>query len=110
MRYRNIQDGEWVMPRMKNHFMKCCDCGLVHRIDFKVIKHARGAIVGVVDLDACYPAPQKYLTFPDRELGNFTTGRFAWLAENARLFEKPIPWKGRQGFFNVEIPDQLLAA
>lgn len=22
--------------------MKCCDCGLVHRLDFKVIKHARG--------------------------------------------------------------------
>lgn len=42
MRYRQVQDGEWVKPRMRNYYMKCCDCGLVHKMDFKVIAHARG--------------------------------------------------------------------
>jgi hypothetical protein len=42
MRYHIVSDGEWVKPRMKKHYMRCCDCGLVHVLDFKVIKHGRG--------------------------------------------------------------------
>jgi len=34
--------GEWVKPVMKGYRMACCDCGLVHVIDFKVIKNGRG--------------------------------------------------------------------
>ena len=30
--------GEWVTPVRTGYLMKCCDCGLVHRIDFRVIK------------------------------------------------------------------------
>jgi hypothetical protein len=29
---------EWLMPEMKGYKMACCDCGLVHDIDFKVIR------------------------------------------------------------------------
>lgn len=42
MRFLQQFDGEWVKPVMKNYRMKCCDCGLVHRIDFKVIRWGRG--------------------------------------------------------------------
>lgn len=42
MRYRQVQDGEWVKPRMRKYYMQCCDCGLVHKIDFKVFHHGRG--------------------------------------------------------------------
>ncbi len=45
MRYRTQFDGQWVKPRMKNYYMKCCDCGLVHRINFAVHKQGRGHIV-----------------------------------------------------------------
>ena len=34
--YRRIADGEWVTPRRRNHRLRCCDCGLVHRVDFRV--------------------------------------------------------------------------
>lgn len=42
MRYRQVYSGEWVHPVRKGYLMKCCDCGLVHRIDFKLIKYGRG--------------------------------------------------------------------
>ena len=43
MRYKKQYDGEWVTPRRKNYYAKCCDCGLVHKIDFRLIgnKHKR---------------------------------------------------------------------
>jgi hypothetical protein len=39
MRYQQVQDGEWVKPRMRAYFMKCCDCGLVHKMNFKIVRH-----------------------------------------------------------------------
>lgn len=38
MRYYKQKDNEWVEPRMKNYYLKCCDCGLVHRMDFRIVK------------------------------------------------------------------------
>jgi len=35
-KYRKHEEGEWVRPIRKNWQMCCCDCGLVHTIDFKV--------------------------------------------------------------------------
>jgi hypothetical protein len=26
---------EWVMPKMEKYLMKCCDCGLVHEVQFR---------------------------------------------------------------------------
>lgn len=31
----------WLKPVMKNYKMGCCDCGLVHNIDFKIIKEGK---------------------------------------------------------------------
>lgn len=42
MRYKPAKDGEWIRPVMKGYRMACCDCGLVHVLDFKVIKWAAG--------------------------------------------------------------------
>lgn len=39
MKYTQIYDGEWVEPKpQKVHKMVCCDCGLVHTINFRVVK------------------------------------------------------------------------
>ena len=37
MRYKKTEDGEWVQPRTKNYYIKCCDCGLVHKINFRLV-------------------------------------------------------------------------
>lgn len=48
-KYPNIQDGERVIPHMKGYRMACCDCGLVHRLDFEVFeitgRSATGAFI-----------------------------------------------------------------
>ena len=40
--FKQMQDDEWHAPRRKNYGLQCCDCGLVHRVDFKLIKYGRG--------------------------------------------------------------------
>lgn len=42
MKYKVHQDGDLVQPKMKGYKMRCCDCGLVHVLDFSVIKHGKG--------------------------------------------------------------------
>jgi hypothetical protein len=39
MRYPQIHDGETVYPARRGYKMQCCDCGLVHRIDFWLEPH-----------------------------------------------------------------------
>ena len=45
MRYAKVADGTWVQPRMDRYYMKCCDCGLVHRMQFRVVFHGKVPIV-----------------------------------------------------------------
>lgn len=30
---------EWISPKMRGYLMKCCDCGLVHEIDFRIVRY-----------------------------------------------------------------------
>lgn len=34
--YPQIQDNEWIQPRRRGWLMKCCGCGLVHRLRFRL--------------------------------------------------------------------------
>ena len=33
---------DWVCPKPDQYFMKCCDCNLVHEMQFKVVKYSEG--------------------------------------------------------------------
>jgi hypothetical protein len=35
--YDVISYGEWTKPRMKDFRERCCDCGLIHRLDFRSV-------------------------------------------------------------------------
>lgn len=39
--YRQVHDGEWVQPVRRGYRMMCCDCSLVHVLNFRV---RRGSI------------------------------------------------------------------
>jgi hypothetical protein len=62
-----------------------------------------GALIATANVDLCgcteflKPDPTEAL------LGDFSADRYAWRLSNPRRLEKPIPYKGHQGFFNVPI-------
>ncbi len=35
------EDG-WVRPVMKGYKVQCCNCGVIHSVDFKIIRWGRG--------------------------------------------------------------------
>ncbi len=37
-----IASGEWVTPSRRQYRMICCDCGLVHRYQFRLVRHSSG--------------------------------------------------------------------
>lgn len=39
---KKVGPGEWQQPVMKNYFMQCCDCGLIHRMNFRVVINKQG--------------------------------------------------------------------
>lgn len=41
----------WVEPIMKGYRMQCCDCGLVHEMQFKVVEQ-----IGKAAADGSWPA------------------------------------------------------
>lgn len=68
----------------------------------------RGAIIGVVNIVDCVSTEKVIWApaeFDDRLCGDFSEGRFAWRRSEFRLLPEPIPYKGRQGMFDV--PDDL---
>ena len=44
-RYKTPTAGEWVQPVRRGYKLGCCDCGLVHTVNFRVVKWGRGTKV-----------------------------------------------------------------
>lgn len=77
-----------------------------------------GAIIGMVNVTNCRPTDcifDKELDgesdwtkerADDYECGDFTSGRYAFEKDKFAVFDRPIPFRGMQRFFNV--PDELL--
>lgn len=42
MKYEQVEPGQWVSPIRKGYKMACCSCGLVHRMDFRIVKRGKG--------------------------------------------------------------------
>ena len=42
MVYHKPKTGEWVAPIPKGYKFRCCDCGLVHQMDFRVVEIGKG--------------------------------------------------------------------
>lgn len=36
--YYHVSDGEWITVPMRGYKEQCCDCGLVHKLNFKISK------------------------------------------------------------------------
>jgi hypothetical protein len=38
MRYERPDAGEWIQPIRAGYKLACCDCGLVHKVDFRIFR------------------------------------------------------------------------
>jgi len=61
-----------------------------------------GAVLGTVEIVDCVPVEALIGTLSERErvLGDYTPGRFAWVLKNPVMFDRPIPARGFQGWWN----------
>jgi hypothetical protein len=80
-----------------------------------------GAIVATCNLIGCLTSEEIFRcraaqvlkvhgTFPhswtEEMMGNLSDGRYGWILADIKPLAAPVPFKGKQGFFNV--PDHLL--
>lgn len=35
-KFKRAKENKWEQPIMNGYLMKCCDCGLVHEVDFRI--------------------------------------------------------------------------
>jgi|SRR3990170_7523077 len=68
-----------------------------------------GALIAQCELADCLPTEHVHVDADERAQGNFTRGRYAWSPMNMRPLDRPIPWRGQMGLFNVDILDLALA-
>jgi hypothetical protein len=64
----------------------------------------RGSLLAVVNLIDCVPVEQfaadiKY--WREHAHGDFRPGRWAWVTEFVKRLDLPIPYRGRQGLFEI---------
>lgn len=41
-KYPEAEEGEWITPQRRNWKLACCDCGLVHTLNFRLVKTLNG--------------------------------------------------------------------
>ena len=60
-----------------------------------------GAIVAIAEIVQCHRAEdiRDYLSREELEVGDFSSGRFAWELRNVRPIVPPIPARGYQGLW-----------
>jgi len=51
MKFETMVDGEWCRIPRRTVFIRCCDCGLVHRLVFRVV-------AGQIRFQACRIRPK----------------------------------------------------
>lgn len=67
-----------------------------------------GQIIGKVNLFDIKPTEiiKSTLSEEERAFGDYGNSRFAWLLNNALMFEKPIPAKGSLGIWEFELKEE----
>jgi hypothetical protein len=97
---------EWLCPEHHQHDRRCNYGYALEQMPF-------GAIVGTADLvdcvwhDAIWKAgpygDRLRRTYPWIQTHPHTNGPWCWILERAVKLEQPIPWRGAQGLFDIEL-------
>lgn len=70
-----------------------------------------GAFVALATLYACYQTEDidrwYYISATENRYGNYEPGRFGWVLKDIQALDDPVPYRGRQGLF--EVPDEIIS-
>lgn len=66
----------------------------------------RGAVVATATLRDCVPTEQVQPGFVEAAFGDYAPGRFAWLLEDIRRVDPPIPARGAQQLWRWTMPQE----
>jgi hypothetical protein len=63
-----------------------------------------GAVVATGFIENCLPTEQLrgIISETERAFGNYGNGRFGFVMRDIRPLAQPFPWKGAQGFFEID--------
>ena len=64
--YDVIGYGEWTRPHMRNFREQCCDCGLIHRLDFRIVDAKGRARPSLRSRGRSLPSPRLHVEFRTR--------------------------------------------
>ena len=82
---------EWVCPNPDEYFMKCCDCGLVHEVQYRVARYGEGDYCELVeDKDVQAQFRMRRRTPPQRTWVGLTDKEFENLVEDEDWFNDPV--------------------
>lgn len=66
----------------------------------------RGVMLGICRLTECWPVEEALahplMTEQEKQFGDYSPGRYAWLLEDMKPFVKPVPAKGSLGLWEWE--------
>ena len=46
----DLKDGEWAYMKTRGQIVRCCDCGLIHKMDFLAVTQSDGHILNEVEI------------------------------------------------------------
>lgn len=69
----------------------------------------RGCIIAIARLDSCLPMEAiEWPDEPERNFGDYASGRYAWYLSHIHRLPQPIPARGALGLWRVAIPVAIL--
>jgi hypothetical protein len=71
-----------------------------------------GAALCIVELYDCWRTERvnglrQPISDMEREFGDYSPGRWAWLTRNLRVLQSPVPILGRQGLWNLSLREVI---
>ena len=70
-----------------------------------------GAVVAIAELTDCILMTEEFInqqSETELRCGLWEVGRYAWKLENVQILPEPIPARGKQGLWNIELPFALV--
>ena len=103
--YETRQKRTHIRGRVAVHAGKAKDVLIPRPVELIIPKSTvlhYGAVLGTVEIVDCIPVGDLIDKLSEQEqlLGDYTLGQFAWVLQNPVMFDKPIPARGFQGWWN----------